>query len=72
MSKKQNNLALGISESEKVDEYLDLFVHPLLDAVKYLRQLILKIDKTLAKEFIGMSPTFFYAGAQLPLRCQRL
>lgn len=49
MSKKQNNLALGISESEKVDEYLDSFEHPLIDLVKYLRHVILKVDQKIGE-----------------------
>nr|MBK9653121.1 DUF1801 domain-containing protein [Bacteroidota bacterium] len=66
MSKKQNNLALGISESEKVDEYLDSFVHPLIDVVKYLRHVILKIDKNIGEGIYWNTPTFYYTGGMPP------
>ena len=66
MSKKQNNLALGISESEKVDEYLDSFEHPLIDLVKYLRHVILKVDQKIGEGIYWNAPTFYFTGAMSP------
>jgi hypothetical protein len=66
MSKKQNNLALGISESQKVDAYLDSFEHPLMDVVKYLRQVILKVDDNIGEGIYWNAPTFYFTGAMPP------
>lgn len=66
MSKKQNNLALGISESEKVDAYLDTFEHPLIDVVKYLRHVILKVDQKIGEGIYWNTPTFYFTGAMSP------
>ena len=43
--KKESNLTLGISEPEKVAEYLKNLNHPLMEMVQLLRKIIL--DKRL-------------------------
>ena len=66
MGKKENNLALGISETEKVDGYLNSLQHPLIEVVKYIRQLILKIDKNIGEGIYWNVPTFYFTGAMPP------
>ena len=60
--KKENNLYLGISETEKVDAYMQKLEHPLYDVIVYLRNEILKIDKKMAEGIFWNVPTFYYSG----------
>lgn len=62
MAKKENNLALGVSESEKVDEYMASLNHPLKDCVIYLRQLMLNSSKQVGEGIYWNAPTFYYCG----------
>lgn len=63
LMKKQNNLALGISEPEKVAAYLDGLDHPLKDLAEYLRSLILAADPNIGEGIYWNAPTFFFTGA---------
>jgi hypothetical protein len=63
MAKKESNLTLGISEPNIVDAYMQNLQHPLLDVAEYIRQLILKIDKTIGQGIYWNAPTFYYTGA---------
>lgn len=63
---KQNNLARGISESEKVDKYIDALHHPMIEVVKYLRKLILTIDKNIGEGIYWNAPTFYFTGTMPP------
>ncbi|HPV57357.1 MAG TPA: DUF1801 domain-containing protein, partial [Tenuifilaceae bacterium] len=66
MPKKQNNLALGISEPEKVDEFMNHLNHPLMDVVKYLRKIILSTDVSIGEGIYWNAPTFYYTGKMEP------
>ena len=66
MAKKENNLTLGISEPQKVDEFIVNLKHPLLDFVQYLRTFILSIDKSIGEGIYWNAPTFFYTGKMKP------
>jgi hypothetical protein len=50
------------SETEKVDEYMNKFQHPLKEVMEKLREFILSIDKTIGEEVKWNAPTFFYTG----------
>jgi hypothetical protein len=62
MAKKENNLTLGISETNVVDDYMQTLQHPLADVAAYIRKLILSIDKTIGEGIYWNVPTFFYTG----------
>ncbi len=64
--KKETNLTLGISEPEKVAEYLQKMDHPLIDLVHYLRKLILSIDESIGEGIYWNAPTFYYTGEMKP------
>lgn len=66
MAKKETNLTLGISEPQKVDEYMEKFNHPLKEIVKYVREFILKTDKQIGEGIYWNAPTFFYTGKMKP------
>jgi hypothetical protein len=63
MAKKENNLTLGISETNVVDDYMQTLQHPLEDVAVYIRQLILSIDKTIGEGIYWNVPTYYYTGA---------
>jgi hypothetical protein len=62
MAKKENNLALGISETNVVDEYMQILQHPLANVAAYIRKLITGIDNTIGEGIYWNAPTFFYTG----------
>lgn len=62
MAKKETNLTLGISEPQKVNEFMDSLKHPLLDLAQYLRNYILSIDKNIGEGIYWNVPTFFFTG----------
>ncbi len=66
MAKKETNLTLGISEPQKVNDFLDNLNHPLLDLVQYLRTFILSIDKEIGEGIYWNGPTFYYTGKMKP------
>lgn len=66
MAKKETNLTLGISEPQKVNDFLDNLNHPLLDLVQYLRTFILGIDKEIGEGIYWNGPTFYYTGKMKP------
>lgn len=66
MAKKETNLTCGISEPDKVDEYMEKLNHPLIDIVKYVRELILKTDKQIGEGIYWNAPTFFFTGKMKP------
>lgn len=66
MAKKETNLTLGISEPQKVEEYMEKFNHPLKDLVLYVRDIILKTDKQIGEGIYWNAPTFFYTGTMKP------
>ena len=59
MAKKETNLTLGISEPEKVNEYMERLKHPLFDLSQYLRTFILSVDKNIGEGIYWNVPTFF-------------
>ncbi len=66
MAKKETNLTLGISEPQKVDEFMSNLTHPLLDVMNYLRTFILSINKSIGEGIYWNAPTFYYTGKMPP------
>jgi hypothetical protein len=66
VAKKETNLTLGISEPEKVDEFMDNLDHPLHGLTEYLRKFILSIDKNIGEGIYWNAPTFYYTGKMKP------
>lgn len=66
MAKKETNLTLGISETQKVNEYMDNLKHPLFDLAQYLRTFILGIDKNIGEGIYWNVPTFYFTGKMKP------
>lgn len=66
MAKKETNLTLGISEPDKVDEYMDNLKHPLSQLAQYLRTFILSIDKNIGEGIYWNVPTFYFTGSMKP------
>jgi len=64
--KKETNLTTGISEPEKVNEFMRKFEHPLFDLVQYIRTFILTIDKTIGEGIFWNAPTFYFTGKIKP------
>jgi len=64
--KQPNNLMLGISEPEIVDDFLKKLDHPLKHVVEYLRKLILSADKSVGEGIYWNAPTFYYTGKMKP------
>ncbi len=64
--KKESNLTLGISEPDKVDDFLNYLDYPLLDVVKYIRAFILSIDKNIGEGIYWNVPTFYFTGKLEP------
>ena len=64
--KKETDLTTGISQPDKVDEYLNKLQHPMLDTIKYLRAFILNIDKTIGEGIFWNAPTFYFTGKMKP------
>lgn len=64
--KKETNLTTGISEPEKVDEFMSKLKHPLFDVAQYLRELILSTDKKVGEGIFWNAPTFYYTGKMKP------
>jgi hypothetical protein len=60
--KKESNLTLGISEPEKVGEYLKNLNHPLMEMVQLLRKIILSTDEKIGEGIYWNAPTFYYTG----------
>lgn len=60
--KKQPALTTGISEPDKVDEYMTSLKHPLKEAAAYLRKLILATDKSIGESIAWNAPVFYYTG----------
>lgn len=66
MAKKETNLTLGISESEKVDEFMSALKHPMKDIVAHVRQVILSVDKKIGEGIYWNAPTFYFTGKLKP------
>lgn len=66
MAKKETNLTLGISEPDKVDDFMEKLNHPLKDIVKYVREIILKTDEKIGEGIYWNAPTFFFTGEMKP------
>jgi len=66
MAKKETNLTLGISETQKVDEYMENLKHPLFDLSQYLRNFILSVDKNIGEGIYWNVPTFYFTGKMKP------
>jgi hypothetical protein len=55
-----------LSETNKVNAYMQTLEHPLLAVIEALRQIILSTDKEIGEEIKWNAPTFFYAGEMKP------
>lgn len=66
MAKKETNLTLGISETQKVDEYMENLKHSLFDLSQYLRNFILRVDKNIGEGIYWNVPTFYFTGKMKP------
>jgi hypothetical protein len=62
MPTKLNYLALGISETDAVNIYMQNSTHPLIDVAEYIRQIILETDKNIGEGIYWNAPTFYYTG----------
>lgn len=66
MAKKETNLTLGISEPEKVDQFMSSLKHPMKDVVIYVRKAILSVDKQIGEGIYWNAPTFYFTGNLKP------
>ncbi|MBS4063832.1 MAG: DUF1801 domain-containing protein [Chitinophagaceae bacterium] len=66
MAKKQTNLTLGISEPEKVDEFMKNLKHPMKNSVAFIRSVILSADKRIGEGIYWNAPTFYFTGEMKP------
>ncbi len=64
--KKETNLNAGISEPEKVDEFMNKLKHPMVDVAQYLRSTILGADKKVGEGIYWNGPTFYFTGKMKP------
>jgi hypothetical protein len=64
--KKENGLTAGVSEPEKVAEFMNNLQHQLADAVSYLRNLILNVDTQIGEGIYWNTPTFYFTGPMKP------
>lgn len=64
--KKETNLNAGISEPEKVTEFLNKLEHPLLDLMQYARNFILNINPVIGEGIYWNGPTFYFTGTLKP------
>lgn len=60
--KQSNNLFIGISEPEIVDDFLKKLRHPLKPVAEYLRAVILSADKSIGEGIYWNAPTFYFTG----------
>ncbi|MBL7922290.1 MAG: DUF1801 domain-containing protein [Bacteroidia bacterium] len=66
MAKKETNLTLGVSESEKVDEFMQSLKHPMKNVVEYVRKIILSTDIQIGEGIYWNAPTFYFTGKMRP------
>ena len=64
--KANKNVTIKLSETEKVDEYMQNLKHPMINVVEALREIILKTNKEIGEEVKWNAPTFFYKGEMKP------
>lgn len=70
MAKKETNLTLGVSEPEKVDEFMLTLKHPMKNLVEYLRTVILSTDKQIGEGIYWNAPTFYFTGKMKPFEAK--
>jgi hypothetical protein len=70
MAKKETNLTLGISEPEKVEEFMSALKHPMKDIVTYVRKVILSVDKQIGEGIYWNAPTFYFTGKMKPFEAK--
>ena len=64
--KAEASVTTGISEPEKVDEFMKTLKYPLKDVLQYLREFILSIDKKIGEGIFYNAPVFYYTGTMKP------
>lgn len=64
--KTEPNITTGISEPEKVDEFMRTLNYPLKDVLQYLREFILSIDPKIGEGIFYNAPVFYYTGKMKP------
>jgi hypothetical protein len=68
--KQPNNLYLGISEPERVGEFLLHSTHPLRELMQHVRSLILNAHPSIGEGIYWNAPTFFYTGKMKPFEAK--
>lgn len=58
--------SIKLSETDKVNTYMQYLQHPLVEVVEALRQLILSTHKEIGEEVKWNAPAFFYTGEIKP------
>lgn len=56
----KNNGSIKLSETDKVNAYMQNLQHQLVEVVKKLRQIILSTDKEIKEEVKWHAPVFLY------------
>lgn len=64
--KKLPNITTGISDTETVNKFMAELKYPLADAVQYLRECVLSVDKNIGECIFYNAPAFFYTGKMKP------
>ena len=60
------NITTGISEPERVVEFMQTLKYPLKDVLQYLRKFILSIDPKIGEGIFYNAPVFYYTGIMKP------
>jgi len=66
MAKKESKLTTGISEPQKLQEFMDNLKHPLAGLAAELRTLILGAGQEIGEGIYWNAPAFFYTGSMKP------
>lgn len=64
--KKLPCITSGISETEKVNEFMAELNYPLKEVIQYFRKYVLSIDDTIGEGIFYNAPVFFYTGKMQP------
>lgn len=64
--KNEPSITTGISEPEKVDEFMQHLTYPLKEVLQYLREFILQTDPKIGEGIFYNAPVFFYTGTMKP------
>jgi len=59
-------ITTGISEPEKVDEFMRSLDYPLKEVLQHIREFILQIDPVIGEGIFYNAPVFYYTGPMKP------